>query len=35
VRDEIEALVMNLIVEFRAAPKQPRFRGQGSGRLEI
>jgi arsenate reductase (thioredoxin) len=35
VRDEIEALVMNLIVEFRATPKQPRFRGQGSGRLEI
>lgn len=35
VRDQIEALVMKLIVDLRQEPKQPRFRGQGSGRLEL
>jgi arsenate reductase (thioredoxin) len=34
IRDRIEALVMKLIVELRAAPG-PQFRGQGSGRLEL
>jgi arsenate reductase len=35
VRDEIEILVMKLILDLRAAQPQPRFRGQGSGRLEL
>jgi len=35
VRDEIETLVMKLILDLRHAPKEPRFRGQGSGRLEL
>jgi len=35
VRDQIEALVMKLILELRQEPKGPRFRGQGSGRLEL
>lgn len=35
VRDEIEILVMKLILDLRTAPPQPRFRGQGSGRLEL
>jgi arsenate reductase (thioredoxin) len=34
VRDTIEQLVMNLILELRAAPPT-QFRGQGSGRLEL
>jgi arsenate reductase (thioredoxin) len=34
IRDAIEALVMKLIVELRAAPRT-QFRGQGSGRLEL
>jgi arsenate reductase len=34
VRDEIERQVMNLILEFRRTPKA-KFRGQGSGRVEI
>jgi protein-tyrosine-phosphatase len=34
VRDAIEELVMKLILELRVAPR-PRFRGQGSGRLEL
>ena len=33
IRDLIERLVMKLVIELRAAPG-PRFRGQGSGRLE-
>ena len=35
VRDQIENLVMKLILDLRQAPKEPRFRGQGSGRLEL
>ena len=35
VRDLIETLVMKLVLELRQAPKEPRFRGQGSGRLEL
>jgi arsenate reductase len=35
VRDEIEKLVMNLILDLRQEPKAPRFRGQGSGRVEL
>ena len=35
VRDEIETLVMKLILDLRHAPKEPRFRGQGAGRLEL
>ncbi len=34
VRDEIERQVIKLILEFRRAPG-PKFRGFGSGRLEI
>ena len=34
VRDAIEQLVMNLILELRAAPRA-QFRGQGSGRLKL
>jgi arsenate reductase len=34
IRDEIEALVMKLVLELRAAPRT-QFRGQGSGRLEL
>jgi arsenate reductase len=34
IRDEIERRVMGLILELRRGP-QPRFRGQGSGRLEL
>jgi len=34
VRDVIEELVMKLVLELRAAPRT-RFRGQGSGRLEL
>ena len=35
VRDTIETLVMKLILDMRQAPQEPRFRGQGSGRLEL
>jgi arsenate reductase len=35
VRDQIETMVMKLILDLRQAPKEPRFRGQGSGRLEL
>jgi len=35
VRDQIEALVVKLVLSLRTAPKEPRFRGQGSGRLEL
>ena len=31
VRDEIEKLVMNLILDLRRAQQLPKFRGQGSG----
>jgi arsenate reductase (thioredoxin) len=34
VRDSIERRVMNLILDLRRPP-QPRFRGQGSGRLPL
>jgi arsenate reductase len=33
VRDEIERLVMKLIVDLRQEPKEPKLRGQGSGRM--
>jgi hypothetical protein len=26
---------MKLVLDLRSAPKEPRFRGQGSGRLEL
>jgi protein-tyrosine-phosphatase len=35
VRDEIERLVMNLILQLRRERRAPRFRGQGSGRLKV
>jgi arsenate reductase len=35
IRDRIEALVMKLVLDLRQEPKEPRFRGQGSGRLEL
>jgi arsenate reductase (thioredoxin) len=35
IRDRIETLVMKLVLDLRQAPKEPRFRGQGSGRLEL
>jgi len=35
VRDEIEKLVMTLILNLRQEVKEPRLRGQGSGRLEL
>jgi arsenate reductase (thioredoxin) len=34
IRDAIEKRVMQLILELRV-PSRPRFRGQGSGRLEL
>ena len=34
VRDRIETLVMKLILDLRQEPKEPRMRGQGSGKLE-
>jgi len=34
IRNAIEALVMKLVLDLRAAPRT-RFRGQGSGRLEL
>ncbi len=35
VRDQIERLVMNLILELRREQSAPSFRGQGSGRLKL
>ena len=35
IRDRIETLVMKLILDLRHAPPAPKFRGQGSGRLEL
>ena len=35
VRDEIERLVMQLVLDLRQAEKEPRMRGQGSGRLKL
>jgi arsenate reductase len=35
VRDQIEKLVMKLILDLRAEQQAPRFRGQGSGRLDL
>jgi arsenate reductase len=35
VRDTIERLVMHLVLEFRREKEEPRFRGQGSGRLKL
>lgn len=35
VRDQIETLVMQLVLEFRQAEKGSRLRGQGSGRLDL
>jgi arsenate reductase len=35
IRDEIEALVMKLILDLRDEQAAPRFRGQGSGRLDL
>jgi protein-tyrosine-phosphatase len=35
IRDYIERLVMNLVLEIRRQAQTPRFRGQGSGRLEL
>jgi arsenate reductase len=35
VRDRIETLVMKLVLDLRNAPKEPRMRGQGSGKLEL
>jgi arsenate reductase (thioredoxin) len=34
VRDQIQKLVMELVVDLRVGPP-PQFRGQGSGRLEL
>ena len=35
IRDEIERMVMSLILELRQEPKEPRLRGQGSGKLNL
>ena len=35
VRDQIERLVMNLVLELRREKTAPAFRGQGSGRLKL
>jgi arsenate reductase (thioredoxin) len=35
VRDVIEQLVMKLVLDLRHEQQQPRFRGQGSGRLKL
>ena len=36
IRDSIETLVVKLVLDLRkAASSEPRFRGQGSGRLEL
>jgi arsenate reductase len=34
IRDQIEQLVMKLVLDLRRQQQQPRFRGQGSGRLK-
>jgi arsenate reductase len=34
VRDRIEVLVMKLVLDLRQESKEPRLRGQGSGRLD-
>lgn len=35
VRNQIERLVMQLILELRRQQQQPKFKGQGSGRLQL
>ena len=35
VRDELEKLVMKLILDLRSEIAAPKFRGQGSGKLEL
>ncbi len=35
VRDRIEQLVMQLVMELRRAAQEPKFKGQGSGRVEL
>ena len=35
IRDRIETLVVKLVLDLRKADDEPRFRGQGSGRLEL
>jgi arsenate reductase (thioredoxin) len=35
IRDRIETLVMKLVLDLRQAHKEPRMRGQGSGKLEL
>jgi protein-tyrosine-phosphatase len=35
IRDQLETLVMQLVLDLRQAAKEPRLRGQGSGRLEL
>jgi arsenate reductase len=35
IRDRIETLVMQLVLDLRQAGKEPRLRGQGSGRLDL
>jgi arsenate reductase (thioredoxin) len=35
IRDQIEDLVMRLVLELRQVPKEPRLRGQGSGRMDL
>ena len=35
IRDQIETLVMKLVLDLRQAAKEPRMRGQGSGKLEL
>ncbi len=35
VRDAIEQLVMQLVLEFRRAGQEPKFRGQGTGRVAL
>jgi arsenate reductase (thioredoxin) len=35
IRDKIERLVMELVLRLRADLNQPRFRGHGSGRLQV
>jgi arsenate reductase len=35
VRDDIERLVMQLVLELRREQQEPKFKGQGSGRVEL
>ena len=35
VRDYIERLVMNFVLDLRRKQQEPKFKGQGSGRLKI